>query len=317
MILILTGSQDATTLDVIKWLCHFDQEIMVLSNEDIIEEVQISNDETVLRFSDQRTLDFSKIKAYWYRRGDFTFRLKAAEDHPAIIHAHLKRELNSITQLIHNRLLELPNLSSSLNADSNRLDVMCIAENAGLKIPSFGVFNTRRQVQDFAVKHGKIVTKPIGDGISLNEDEVVYMQYTDVFGQEDIDRLPESFLPGLFVEYIEKKYELRIFYLRGTCYTMAILSQQDTQTSVDMRHYNFQRPNRTLPYRLPEEIAVKIDHLMRQLSLKTGSIDIIVSPEDEFVFLEVNPVGQFGNVSANCNYYLERNVALHLSKLSL
>ena len=35
----------------------------------------------------------------------------------------------------------------------------------------------------------------------------------------------------------------------------------------------------------------------------------------EFVFLEVNPVGQFGWVSKNCNYYLEKKIALKLINL--
>jgi hypothetical protein len=39
---------------------------------------------------------------------------------------------------------------------------------------------------------------------------------------------------------------------------------------------------------------------------------MIVTPEGEYVFLEVNPTGQFGWVSDNCNYYLEEKIANHL-----
>jgi hypothetical protein len=32
----------------------------------------------------------------------------------------------------------------------------------------------------------------------------------------------------------------------------------------------------------------------------------------ELVFLEINPVGQFGMVSHPCNYYLEKRIAQNL-----
>jgi glutathione synthase/RimK-type ligase-like ATP-grasp enzyme len=94
---------------------------------------------------------------------------------------------------------------------------------------------------------------------------------------------------------------------------MAILSQNDEQTKIDFRHYNAQKPNRNVPYLLPEEISIKIDRLMKKLRLKTGSVDMIVTGADEFFFLEVNPVGQFLNVSHTCNYNLEKKVAAYLA----
>ena len=48
---------------------------------------------------------------------------------------------------------------------------------------------------------------------------------------------------------------------------------------------------------------------MDQLNLDSGSIDIIYSTNKEYVFLEVNPIGQFGMVSSPCNYYIEKRIA--------
>ena len=49
---------------------------------------------------------------------------------------------------------------------------------------------------------------------------------------------------------------------------------------------------------------------MQALGFNTGSIDLILTPQGEYVFLEINPEGQFGMVSHPCNYYLEREMAL-------
>ena len=45
------------------------------------------------------------------------------------------------------------------------------------------------------------------------------------------------------------------------------------------------------------------------MGLKSGSIDMIYSTDNIYYFLEVNPVGQFYQVSFPANYYLEKEIA--------
>ncbi|MPT35513.1 MAG: hypothetical protein E2604_10600 [Flavobacterium sp.] len=61
---------------------------------------------------------------------------------------------------------------------------------------------------------------------------------------------------------------------------------------------------------------IKLKKLMKVLKLNSGSIDMLVSSNNEYVFLEVNPIGQFGQVSKPCNYYLEKQIAKELNKIS-
>src|SRR5688500_5360277 len=93
---------------------------------------------------------------------------------------------------------------------------------------------------------------------------------------------------------------------------MAIFSQSDEQTKTDFRKYNEKKPNRYVPFKLPDEIDQKIKLLFKKIDLNTGSVDLIVDKDDNYFFLEINPVGQFGMVSDPCNYFLEKNVALKL-----
>lgn len=89
-------------------------------------------------------------------------------------------------------------------------------------------------------------------------------------------------------------------------YTMAIFSQLDPDSTLDFREVdvNGAHPNRMAPYKLPRIVRLKIDKLMKKLKLESGSIDMIVTPDNEYYFLEVNPVGQFNFVSELCNYYI-------------
>ncbi len=95
---------------------------------------------------------------------------------------------------------------------------------------------------------------------------------------------------------------------------MAIFSQNDDKTKVDYRNYNIEKPNRCAPYSLPQSVESKLFSLMKKIGLNMGSIDMIVTKNTEFVFLEVNPTGQFGWVSENCNYYLEQEIVNCLIK---
>jgi hypothetical protein len=39
---------------------------------------------------------------------------------------------------------------------------------------------------------------------------------------------------------------------------------------------------------------------------------MIVTPEKKYIFLEVNPIGQFNQVSIPCNYAIEEKIANYL-----
>lgn len=90
-----------------------------------------------------------------------------------------------------------------------------------------------------------------------------------------------------------------------------MFSQNNDSSKIDFRNYS-KKPARRIPFELPEEIKKRTDHLMKTIGLNSGSIDMILTPDNEFYFLEVNPVGQFGMTSIPCNYKLEEIIASKL-----
>jgi D-alanine-D-alanine ligase-like ATP-grasp enzyme len=66
---------------------------------------------------------------------------------------------------------------------------------------------------------------------------------------------------------------------------------------------------------LPSSLQEQLKTLMNKNRLDSGSFDIILTPESEYIFLEVNPIGQFQWLSRNCNYFLEKEIAELLIKL--
>jgi D-alanine-D-alanine ligase-like ATP-grasp enzyme len=95
---------------------------------------------------------------------------------------------------------------------------------------------------------------------------------------------------------------------------MAVCSQNHEQTKTDFRKYLSADKgiNRYISFQLPDYIEIKLTKLMVGLGLETGSIDLILTNNGQFIFLEVNPVGQFGMTSAPCNYHIEKDIAQQL-----
>ena len=55
---------------------------------------------------------------------------------------------------------------------------------------------------------------------------------------------------------------------------------------------------------------------MKRLDYQVGLIDLIKGIDNNYYFLEVNPSGQYSDMSEYCNLYLEKKVATYLMKAS-
>lgn len=70
-----------------------------------------------------------------------------------------------------------------------------------------------------------------------------------------------------------------------------IHSQEEERTRVDFR--DFTADVRYEAAELPPEVERRCLQFVHSYSLRFGALDLIVTPEGRYVFLENNPVGQF------------------------
>lgn len=230
--------------------------------------------------------------------------------------SHLGSEYsNSVNALFsvfgHEDQYWLPNIRIARNG-TNKTEALKIAKKNGITIPDTLITTLKKDVREFKEKHKNIITKPIKDVSFIEYNDVEIKMYTKTVSDKDIENMPESFFPCLFQNQIDKVFELRVFFIEDSYYTMAIFSQEDDKTKVDFRNYNVKKPNRNIPFLLPKDIELKLKKTMTELGLNTGSIDLIIDSANNYLFLEVNPVGQLGMVSVGGNYNLEKEIALKL-----
>jgi glutathione synthase/RimK-type ligase-like ATP-grasp enzyme len=91
---------------------------------------------------------------------------------------------------------------------------------------------------------------------------------------------------------VPKRFELRVTVVGEQVFAAEIHSQQTNRTRVDWRRYDLSHTPH-LPHALPEHVQVKCVELVRRLGLCYGAIDLILTPDGRYVFLEINPSGQY------------------------
>lgn len=321
MILILSSDGDLSCDLVQNWLHYYDYPYIRINTFDFIRKrlrVEIAG--TRMSFTiDDREIPLDSINAIWYRKYGFfrcsdTYRKlcdtkKFSED----IINHITKEFIKVIDFFEYALKDRNWLTNPSHSNLNKMEVLYQASKCGLEVADSFIVNTKSDLKELS---GKVISKSILDPIIPSwGDKHKCMMYTTVVKDNLMNGIPERFMPSLVQTLIPKEYELRIFYICGKLYPMAIFSQRDKQTKLDFRNYNWEKPNRFVPCQLEPGVSAKIRKLMKALGLNCGSIDMIKGTDGKLYFLEVNPTGQFGMVDFPCNYGLHRIVAEELIKM--
>lgn len=326
MICIFSSPVDVSTIDVMQWLSYLGmKDVIRINYNDNHTSLLVNIEKNDFYFQlDGQLIYLKNIEAVWYRKGknwlcDQFFPITGGEHTKFISHLNyrLQSEEAKLSEYLHHIIENsVPVvLGSNAKSDLNKLLTLHAAEESGLLVPDFFVSNNKEGLKNIFSRYPDLITKSLSEGLFLfekEESQLGYFSYTEKVSTGILKLLPEKISPSFLQKNIHKKYELRVFFLENTCYSMVIFSQNDVQTQVDFRKYNEEAPNRCVPFLLPVEIDTKIKLLFKKLCLNTGSVDLLVDKKGNFYFLEINPVGQFGMVSEPCNYYLEKKIALYL-----
>jgi ATP-GRASP peptide maturase of grasp-with-spasm system len=320
MVLILSQDIEQTTIEVIDWISHLGGTFQRINGMDFYRTVgvEITNNAAKTSLSNA---NWTEADVVWsWRWTGFDERNKYAfKQNPDNIDTvqlqlnnFIRAELRSLLEYF---LLSIPKhklFSRTDVGELNKLVVLKKAQELGIDIPDTFVLTKRKNLEDIGARID-LITKAISNAPFIDYNNKCYQGYTAVVEKQS-DELSASFAPSLFQNHIRKKYEIRSFLLKGKFYSMAIFSQSDVQTSVDFRMYNHVKPNRTVPFKLPESLENKLLTLAKSFALETASFDIIKTTDNKYVFLEINTAGQFGMVSKPCNYLLEKKLSAELLK---
>jgi glutathione synthase/RimK-type ligase-like ATP-grasp enzyme len=169
---------------------------------------------------------------------------------------------------------------------------LSLAAQVGLSIPPTIITNDPNAIKKAFNQFGAMIAKPVRRGYITNEGRSSAI-FTSQVLREHLDEIESArYSPAIYQALIPKRYDIRVTIVGHQVFAAAIDSQSDPAAAIDWRL----TCNPALPHystHLPEQLLDQLRRLMGLLGLTFGAIDLVQKPDGEFVFLEVNPNGQW------------------------
>lgn len=298
MILIITNKIDAHADMVIGRLHETKTNFFRLNTEDLLRAYELnltlSNDSWRGGLSGTvRNLEIDNVDSVWYRRPKKVVSIQEAGDKDALkfVQREVDVVLGGFWDLLDDKFwMNHPRQNS--RAD-NKISQLRAARRIGLEIPESIITTSPEKALDFIRLYGDVIVKPLGGGFVRHDNEANLIYTNRIVEGHLLHADSIRRCPTFFQAYVPKSFELRITFVAGRFFTCKIDSQKSEKTKDDWRRYDF-RAVAHCPYQLPEDIQCKLARLMLFFGLNFGAIDMIVTHDGRYVFLEVNPSGQWG-----------------------
>ncbi|HZS09479.1 MAG TPA: ATP-dependent carboxylate-amine ligase [Blastocatellia bacterium] len=306
MILILSEPGDETAQAVVDKLERRGADFLWFDNEQFPAAAQVSwelspggaSEGLRLRLG-ERTCDLSRVTGVWYRRPGLSHAHAEIEDPVtrAWVEQHSRQFLSNIWSNLDCFWIPGPRWSVR-RAEQKNLQLRLAAE-IGLEIPPTLMTNSPAEFLDFYRRNnGNIISKPVRGGFVWKgapyESKVSAIVYTENVTNRDLGYLPTiRYCPVIVQAYVPKLVELRITVVGEQVFAAEIHSQDSARSRHDWRHYDLYHTVHRR-HELPGELAVRLVRLVERLGLCFGAIDMILTPDGRYVFLEINPNGEYG-----------------------
>lgn len=240
-------------------------------------------------------MEIQDVDVFWHRRvGEpviRNFNVQASDRKVAFREA--KRFQRGLIRSLSDRIFSVNDYSAALNAE-NKIPQLQAAKAVGFDLPETLVSNDPGHIKAFLRQHQDQGTVfKMFESITWDEPETLATVYTHQVTLADLpsDRMLQL-SPAIFQAYVPKAFELRVTCMGDQQFAVRLDSQGTREGEIDWRL----EPIESLPMApvdLPEDVAQRCRALMRRLGLVFGCFDFIVTPSGEYVFLEINQMGQF------------------------
>jgi len=322
MILYITHSQDTYTVDIFKEYLEqrnipctrLDTDHLATGYRFVYSDEKDGHHKMILTSANGTIIDLSAVKAVWYRK---IWHLDAPEELDEDFLAIYRQEYNTVWQLLVDELKDRPWINDFHHAQyviDRKMYQLQKARAAGLIVPDTLFTSDEQAVRNFYHRHKGPVIMKLHGGLQRNMHgrgaffPATFLQEADLAGLQSL-----IYCPMIFQQAIDKAYELRVVYIDGNFFTgridTAVVASQygDGSATTDWRTHT--GASRWQAYELSDTLKEQLHTLMQSLQLSFGAIDIIRQPDGEYVFLEVNPQGEWGMLQRDLHYPIAEAIA--------
>ena len=249
------------------------------------------------------------INSIWFRR-PYLFDFNISDKQQYLIAEEEFRDTLSGLWLIWQELKWVNN-PNAINTARVKPYQLKVASDIGLLIPQTVITNDVSEAEQFCDAH-EAVFKPMS-GYSLEYQDKIHTAYTTKVTKEIRENL--SLVRNQHVmlqKYIRKTREIRVTCVGNDIFATSITCE-DFEEVIDQRTPgNYERLSYE-PWRLPVEIQNKIRLLLGKLGLTYAAIDLAINSDGEYIFFEVNPIGQWLWIEEITGQPITKCLAEHLA----
>lgn len=290
MILIISHPSDAHTQQVTRVLVERGVEPFLLDFSHFTSQSSIKLNfegnfcEFVFHDNAWGKVDFKTVKSVWWRRPQqFCIPSEILDPHHRMFAMSEARELfGGLSGFLDAYWMNVPERDDLAH---RKVFQLRLAQKLGMNLPDTLITNSPEAAREFIGRHGAQVT--VFKAFSGTPQA---WRETRLIGDLELSQLEAiRYAPVIFQKYI-KGSDIRVTVVGEYLYAAEIdIGSGDYPVDFRMNYENL----RMKVIDLPKDIENTIRSLMTKLGLVYGAIDFKRTPEDQFIFLEINPAGQW------------------------
>lgn len=227
-------------------------------------------------------LDLDSIEAVWWRRPQ-PFRPPEGMDQASrqLAFSESNTAFQGLYQALDAFWINEPARDA---AAAHKPYQLALAQQIGLDIPPTLMTNDVEEARAFWRQY---------------EGEVIYKQFLALPTawretrrltlEDEAQAATIAYAPVIFQRHVPAVADLRVTAVAGELFAAAT----DVRNAEYPQDVRMNLAAKYEPHDLPPEVAAQLGELMRRLGLVYGAIDLRLAPEGQYVFLEINPAGQF------------------------
>ena len=306
MVLLVTNRDDLTAdwlvLEFRSRRCEF----LRLNTEELPRRlsIRLSEDAAVLRTS-SGDLPASEISSIWWRRPVAPlWDDERSEADAAWSARETRKALEGYLRAADAHWVNT--LAANASADC-KPEQLQRARRHAFEVPPTLITGRKEEAAAFIDEHGRVVCKAVSDGRLPGADGDQLFFTTEV--TQDSLREAPCFGPEpyIFQELIEKAYDVRVTVIGDGVYACRIDSGADPSASIDWRAGVMDLPHSVET--LPEDVADSCRTLTASYGLRFAAIDLVRRTDGNYLFLELNPNGQWAWVEQQTSMPLRARLA--------
>lgn len=244
-------------------------------------------------------LQTENIISIWYRKPKNWnyYSLSSAKGTDMLAREYRLNEINYLTlsyfHSIRSSSIFILNDPLYVRSASYKPNQLACAKSVGFNVPNTLIsFDKEKIINFISTYNNEVIMKPISSSVIRFGKHVKVLPVVEVNTQSFLN-IPDNINYPVFLQKrVDKLIELRVTVIGNNIFACSIDSQCNTQTIVDWHRGDVLKLSHKV-IELPEDIKNKCFELCRHFNLQFGAFDFIIDKNGDYVFVEINPNGQY------------------------